>query len=196
MVSWAARVAQGEAAPAAAEAPELANKRVAVVDANAIIAMGTTIRSLADVLVTTQEVVDEVKDAAARSALQQLPFVFRSPSSEDVREVSTFASKTGDVFQLSLEDLRLLAVTLALERELHGTSHLRSHPVPVKAHAKQSAAGALPGWGNTTSEEWAAIDAVHDDGARAHCYPDFMSAHASSACLLAMLFQQICLTSA
>jgi PIN domain of ribonuclease len=165
MTSWAAKLYQAQ--PTAAPEPDqsLADKRIAVVDANAIISMGTDVRSLGDVIITTEEVVAEIKDAATRQALPQIPFVFRPPSSDALKAVSAFAKRTGDLFQLSLEDLRLLAVTLTLEEQQHGTDHLRTAPAPVRAHAKQTTAATLPGWGNTTSDEWSAIDAVKDNGA-------------------------------
>jgi hypothetical protein len=166
MATWASVMAQPRAEAAPANTEELAGKHVAVVDANAIIAMGTSIVSLGELLVTTEEVLAEIRDANARKAITQIPFVCRAPSDASLRSVSAFARKTGDLHQLSLEDLRLLALAHTLEEKLHGTAHLRTAPVPVKAHAKQKVKGHLPGWGNNGhSEDWDAIDLVQDDGA-------------------------------
>lgn len=163
-MSWAARVADGAPAVEAAREHELQGKRVAVVDANAIISKGATVRALGDVVISTEEVLAEVKDAVAREAMAHIPFECRVPSQQALKAVAAFAKQTGDLYQLSLEDLRLLAVAYTLEQQLHGTEHLRTAPVPVRARAKRSDKAELPGWGNVQSEEWSAIDAVRDDG--------------------------------
>ena len=167
MVSWADKLAQPQTAAAPAGDTQLANKRIAVVDANAIIAMGTAVRTLGDVIVSTDEVLAEIKDSAAREALAQLSILCRKPSSAALQRVSAFAQQTGDAYTLSLEDVRLLAVAYTLEEELNGTAHLRAAPPPVRSHVKGSAKAAMPGWGTTAQcEEWDAIDAVadHADG--------------------------------
>lgn len=167
MVTWASVTAQ----PAPEAAPQvdstLLGKRVAVVDANAIIAMGTALKSLGQVLVTTDEVLEEVRDPVARRAMEQVEFMSHAPGDSALKAVAAFARKTGDMHQLSSEDVRLLAVAYGLETELNGTAHLRTEPVPVTMHTKATPTGAMPGWGNNgQSDEWAAIDALEDDGAR------------------------------
>ena len=165
-MSWAARVAQAAPEVEAATEHELQDKRIAIVDTNAIISRGAAVRGLGDVIVTTEEVLAEVKDAAAREAMAHIPFECQAPTLEALKAVSSFAKQTGDLYQLSLEDVRLLALAYTLEKQLHGTEHLRSAPVPVRSRAKRSDKDELPGWGNVQSEEWSAIDAAWGDGAR------------------------------
>lgn len=167
MVTWASVTAQPapEAAPQVDSA--LLGKCIAVVDANAIIAMGPAVSSLGQVLVTTEEVLAEVRDPVARQTLEKVDFLCRAPGESARKAVAAFARKTGDLHQLSIEDVRLLSVAYGLEVELNGSAHLRSDPVPVTMHAKATPTGAMPGWGNNgPSDEWAAIDALEDDGAR------------------------------
>merc|ERR1719320_448128 len=61
-----------------------------------------------------------------------LDLSYRQPSAEAVKKISDFARKTGDYASLSAVDIRVLAVTYALEVEMVGTSHLRSEPVIKK----------------------------------------------------------------
>lgn len=46
--------------------------------------------------------------------------------------VCDFARKTGDLAALSVTDLKLCALTYALEAELVGTKHIRTEPTPVR----------------------------------------------------------------
>jgi RNA-binding protein NOB1 len=167
MASWAQKAAQPPVAAVPETDNDLANKIVAVVDANAIISMGSSIASLGDVLITTEETLAEVRDPSSRRGLELLPIQCRAPTASAIDTVATFARKTGDIHQLSMEDIRLLALTYMLETGVHGCQHIRSQPAPVTTHARQTLKGGLPGWGtNEESEEWDAIDAVGDTGAQ------------------------------
>jgi len=192
---WASLAATPAPAPPAVAVETGRDKSVAVVDANAIISMGLNIRSLAEVLYTTEDILAEIRDSKSRQAVEAVDIVTGNPSAESLRAgearragtcrrraaahsrahaVSTFAKLTGDLHQLSREDLRLLALAHTLETDLHGSNHLRKEPVQVRRTSKLAPRGKLPGWGtNGQSEEWDAIDAydgpdgVEDDDMRA-----------------------------
>eukprot|EP00892_Ulva_mutabilis_P007260 jgi/Ulvmu1/4906/UM020_0192.1 len=136
---------------------------IAVVDANVLISLGERARTLADILVTTDEVIAELRDAASRASIDNLLIVRRAPTDEAVRAVASFATKTGDLHQLSAEDVRLIALLYTYEVELYGDHHLRKFPVSVRAHTKRASAARMPGWGDTCdNEEWEAIDKIQD----------------------------------
>ncbi|KAI9339214.1 Nin one binding Zn-ribbon like-domain-containing protein [Zopfochytrium polystomum] len=105
-----------------------------VVDAGAII-KGIRLDSIASELYTTSDVVAEIRDENGRKNLATATSLFgltvKSVSDEAVREVSTFAKKTGDFATLSRTDIRVLALTWMLEKERKGTAHLRKEPIAV-----------------------------------------------------------------
>jgi hypothetical protein len=79
---------------------------------------------------TVQEVLGEIRDSRARHLLASLPFEIevREPTDRGMRAVIEFARKTGDLGQLSLVDLKVLALTYDLEVEINGTSFIRTEP--------------------------------------------------------------------
>lgn len=164
-MSWAARLGRAaEVVPATAQEQAEAQP-VAVLDANAIISLGAAAASLAPVLASTEEVIAEIKDVSARVALSALSVTTRDPSEAAVRAVASFAAKTGDLHQLSTEDVRLIALAYTYEAELYGTDHIRTVPVPVRAQGGRTARRQLPGWG-ASDAAWEAIDKIPDDGMR------------------------------
>ena len=70
-------------------------------------------------------------DEKSRDLLASLPFQLetRSPSDEAMKFVSDFTRKCGDYSQLSLTDLKLIALTYQLEKQEKGVAHLRLTPV-------------------------------------------------------------------
>lgn len=172
MATWAAKLASANETPEdqPTARPEK-DQTVAVLDANAIISLGAQARTLADILVTTEEIIAEIRDASSRASVDMLSIIRRAPSDEAVRAVAGFASRTGDLHQLSAEDVRLLALAYTYEVERFGTSHLRTVPVSIKAHCRRTAAAQMPGWGtNSNNEEWEAIDEIEDQGTIFLCY--------------------------
>lgn len=166
MATWAAKLANVNDDPQKqiSSTPD-DEQTVAILDANAIISLGEQALTLGDILVTTEEVAAEVKDAASRASLERLCIIRRAPTDDAVRAVAGFASKTGDLHQLSSEDVLLLALAYTCEAERYGISHLRKLPVTVRAHTRRPAATRMPGWGTTSNnEEWEAIDKVQDTG--------------------------------
>uniref|UniRef100_A0ACD5TBD6 Uncharacterized protein n=1 Tax=Avena sativa TaxID=4498 RepID=A0ACD5TBD6_AVESA len=142
---------------------------VAVVDANAVISGGAALASTAGRLVTVPEVLEEVRDAAARRRLALLPTPVETvePSAEFVKKVVKFARETGDLQTLSDVDMKIIALAYMLEAEIHGTSHLREHPPPLHVVSVRSLKESpLPGWGNNVPNlaEWEALDKMSEAG--------------------------------
>ena len=79
---------------------------------------------------TVQEVLGEIRDSRARRLLDSLPFEIevRSPTDRAMRAVVEFARQTGDLGQLSMVDLKVLALTYDLEVETNGTRFIRTEP--------------------------------------------------------------------
>ena len=83
-------------------------------------------------LYTVQSVIDEIRDANARSRLETttLPFlIIRSPKPESIKFVSEFSRKTGDYNVLSKTDVQILALAYELDCERNcGDWRLRNTP--------------------------------------------------------------------
>ena len=79
---------------------------------------------------TLPEVVAEIKDENTRQRLQFIPYQikYREPSAEDIKFVVNFSRKTGDFSQLSATDVKVIALTLRLEKEVNGDQNIRSEP--------------------------------------------------------------------
>lgn len=94
----------------------------------------------------------------------------KQPDSESVKCITDFAKKTGDFATLSSTDIKVLALTYELEKQLVGTDHLRKEPIVAKtaytakpAENSQSRT-ALPGFYNPTNqEEESESDEIEED---------------------------------
>ncbi|GJN18791.1 hypothetical protein PR202_gb05991 [Eleusine coracana subsp. coracana] len=142
---------------------------VAVVDANAVISGGGALSTTADRLVTVPEVLDEVRDAAARRRLTLLatPVETVEPAPEFVKKVAKFAKETGDLQTLSDVDIKIIALAYMLEAEVYGTDHLREHPPPLReVNVKNLGEAPLPGWGSNVPnlKEWEDLDEMSEAG--------------------------------
>jgi len=91
-----------------------------VLDANAFIKGLDGYVSQADVLITTPQVVGEIKDRHSRELLQRLPveLIVLDPTPESVNKVVDAASRTGDLGALSRTDIRLCALGLDIGAQL------------------------------------------------------------------------------
>ncbi|OEL25435.1 hypothetical protein BAE44_0013549 [Dichanthelium oligosanthes] len=143
---------------------------VAVVDANAVIAGGSALSTTAGRLVTVPEVLEEVRDASARRRLALLPVPVETvePPPEFVKKVAKFARETGDIQTLSDVDIKIIALAYMLEAEIHGTSHLREHPPPLReVNVRKLSEAPLPGWGSNVPnlKEWEELDQMSEAGA-------------------------------
>lgn len=141
---------------------------VAVVDANALI-HGDKLASSADKFVSVREVLEEVRDPVSRQRLSFLPLPVETmePSPEAIKKVVKFARETGDLQTLSDVDLKLIALTYTLEAQIHGTSHLRDSPPPIRVLSVKSLPEAeMPGWGRNVPNlaEWEALEKVGEGG--------------------------------
>lgn len=78
------------------------------------------------------EVVDEIRDKATRSRLAVLPYTlnFRNPSQEALQKIKDFSQKSGDYGSLSATDIKVLALTYDLEKEVNNghIDHIKIEP--------------------------------------------------------------------
>lgn len=90
-------------------------------------------------MITVPEVVSEIKNKRQLKRLCILPYdlTIDEPSPESVRHVIDFAKKTGDYLSLSSADIKVIALTYQLEKELVGVAHLRTEPVVAKLIASR-----------------------------------------------------------
>lgn len=97
------------------------------------------LQNYADHLITVPEVVKEIKSKRQLKRLCVLPYdlVVDEPSPESVQHVIEFAKKTGDYLSLSSADIKVIALTYQLEKELIGTAHLRDVPIVAKTIASK-----------------------------------------------------------
>ena len=116
-------------------------ERVVVIDACAIIRGQTFSFYQPGVrFYTTIESIEEVKDARGREKLATLPFELeiKSPSESAMRTVTSFSKQSGDFAMLSINDLKLIALTFDVESALNGAAHLRT-TAPASSEAFKSA---------------------------------------------------------
>lgn len=96
-------------------------------------------QNYADYVITVPEVIKEIKNRRQLKRLCVLPYELTvdEPSPDSVRHVIEFAKKTGDYLSLSSADIKVIALTYQLEKELVGTEHLRVDPVKAKTIASR-----------------------------------------------------------
>ncbi|TID13439.1 hypothetical protein E2P81_ATG11662 [Venturia nashicola] len=114
-------------------------------------------------IVSTPEVIREIRDEATRSRLQTtlMPFLtLRSPTQNSVKVITDFARKTGDLAVLSKVDIHLLALSYEIECEKNGGDwRLRSVPGqkrtngPPPAKIEADAAAAAKNEATETAEQ-------------------------------------------
>lgn len=92
----------------------------------------STLLASCEKLYTVPAILDEVRDANARSRLEItiLPFLtVRTPKPESIKFISDFSRKTGDISVLSRPDIQILALAYELECEQNsGDWRLRRVP--------------------------------------------------------------------
>lgn len=104
-----------------------------VVDSGPII-LNSFPTTLAEKYYTVPEVQDEIKDTATKERMKQLPYIleFRNPSPDALKAVREFAKATGDLASLSPADLKVIALTLTLEKQMNGAkSRARLDPSEI-----------------------------------------------------------------
>jgi RNA-binding protein NOB1 len=113
--------------------PEEEKYHAVIVDSGAIIKHTgfSTLHNTARRYVTTQGVIDEIRDSKARSHLESLPFALevREASSDGLARMVEFSKKTGDYASLSAVDMHILALLYDLEKEgCKSIVHIRTEP--------------------------------------------------------------------
>ncbi|OAY83800.1 RNA-binding protein NOB1 [Ananas comosus] len=89
------------------------------------------------------------------------------PSPEFIKKVVKFARETGDLHTLSDVDIKIIALAYMLEAQIHGTSHLREQPPPLRVvNVKNLAEADMPGWGSNVPNlaEWEALEQISEGG--------------------------------
>jgi RNA-binding protein NOB1 len=103
----------------------------------------STLLSQATTLLSTPNVISEIRDEAARSRIDTLylPFLtLRTPKPESIKFVRDFARRTGDLSVLSRTDVEVLGLAYEVECELNkGDWRLRRTPGQKRTN------GAMPG---------------------------------------------------
>lgn len=112
-----------------------------IVDSGAIIKHSgfSTLHNSASKYITTQGVIDEIRDSKARHHLESLPFQLnvREPTQEGITKVAEFSKKTGDYASLSRVDLHVLALLYDLEKEgCENMEHIRLEPKRMIGNGK------------------------------------------------------------
>lgn len=105
-----------------------------VVDTGAFL-RNAPLQNYGDNIYTCEDVLAEVKSKWAKERLQVLPYEIKikEPNDEDIKFAASFAKKTGDYFSLSATDLRVIALSIRLERERNGNlDHLKTTPSSTK----------------------------------------------------------------
>ena len=89
-----------------------------VIDTSALI-QNVPLQNFTDEVYTIQEVVTEVRDKATRNRLRTVPykFIFREPSAECYTLVKNASIKCGDYNNLSVVDLKVLALAVQMAKE-------------------------------------------------------------------------------
>ncbi|RKP35188.1 Nin one binding Zn-ribbon like-domain-containing protein, partial [Dimargaris cristalligena] len=106
-----------------------------VLDASPLFQSLEGISRLADKFYTVPEVVQEIRSSKHREQLANniyFDLQVREPSAVDMKAVVEFAKKTGDYASLSAPDMKILALTYALEREAKGIDHLHTEPASAR----------------------------------------------------------------
>lgn len=111
------------------------DKPIVVLDANAFISAQSLLDLGADHrLVTTPDVMAELRDAKTRDMLEKFPFKIEEIQCDkkSLALVKDFAKKTGDLTSLSDVDMELIALTLMLYVQNGKGEELRKTPPPLK----------------------------------------------------------------
>ncbi|XP_022920568.2 RNA-binding protein NOB1 [Onthophagus taurus] len=124
-----------------------------VVDTSAFI-QNAPLQEIAENFYTIQEVVDEITNKRQLRRLCVLPYDLKIKHvfPENIVAVTEFSKKTGDYKSLSATDIKVMALTLQLEKEYEGVEHVRYDPVYqksvnyIKTKVKGEVADNLPGF--------------------------------------------------
>ncbi|XP_044743917.1 RNA-binding protein NOB1 [Chrysoperla carnea] len=104
-----------------------------IVDTTAFI-KNAPLQEIAENIITAQEVINEVTNKRQLKRLVVLPYdlAVKEIYAENIHFVTEFSKKTGDYRSLSSTDIKIIALTYQLEKQLVGIKHLRQEPVQTK----------------------------------------------------------------
>ena len=143
-----------------------------VIDTSALI-QNVPLQNFTDEVYTIQEVVTEVRDKATRNRLRTVPykFIFREPSAECYTLVKNASIKCGDYNNLSVVDLKVLALAVQMAKEAGMTvredlDEVKEAKVITGAEEGEKSNVVMPGWGEAEEAESEndEVDANGDDG--------------------------------
>jgi len=107
-------------------------KMIIILDSGAII-KGNLSKDFEDELFTVPQVLQEIKDVKSKEYLQTLDIKVKNPRPDCIIEIINFSKITGDLASLSKTDIRVLALTLELEKEL-GSNLIKTSPSTRISH--------------------------------------------------------------
>ncbi|XP_038221299.1 RNA-binding protein NOB1 [Zerene cesonia] len=104
-----------------------------VVDTTAFI-KAENLQNIAENIYTVQEVVDEITNDRQRRKLVVLPYDLKVKDvfTESIKFITEFSKKTGDYTSLSATDIKVMALTYQMEKEIVGIEHLKTEPTMQK----------------------------------------------------------------
>lgn len=104
-----------------------------IVDTTAFI-KAANLQEIAENVYTIQEVVDEITNDRQRRKLVVLPYDLniKDVFSESIKFITKFSKKTGDYTSLSATDIKVMALTYQMEKEILGAEHLKTEPTMQK----------------------------------------------------------------
>ncbi|KFX91078.1 hypothetical protein O988_07929, partial [Pseudogymnoascus sp. VKM F-3808] len=124
----------------------------------------STLLSQSEELYTVPQVLDEIRDVAARSRMETtlLPFLkLRTPRPASVKAVTDFARRTGDLEVLSRPDVLVLALSYELECERNG-GDWRLRSLPGQKRLNGAPPGSVPEGGEKEGEKVEGGDKVEE----------------------------------
>jgi len=132
-----------------------------VIDTSALI-QNVPLENFSDEVFTIKEVVTEVRDKATRNRLRTVPykFNFREPSTECYTIVKEASLKIGDYNNLSVVDLKILALAVQMAKEagmeIKEIENVKKAKVITGAEKNEDGSEnkeVMPGWGEIEKEE-------------------------------------------
>ncbi|XP_045500935.1 RNA-binding protein NOB1 [Colias croceus] len=125
-----------------------------VVDTTAFI-KAENLQNIAENIYTVQEVVDEITNDRQRRKLVVLPYDLKVKDvfTESIKFITEFSKKTGDYTSLSATDIKVMALTYQMEKELVGIEHLKTEPTMQKTVKVTGLAGYNAGTDDKSKNE-------------------------------------------
>jgi len=141
-----------------------------VIDTSALI-QNVPLQNFTDEVYTIREVLTEVRDKNTRMRLRTVPykFIFREPSAECYTLVKNASIKCGDYNNLSVVDLKVLALAVQMAKEAGMTiredlDEVKEAKVITGAEDGEKSSEVMPGWGEAAEEESDEDDEVDANG--------------------------------